>query len=285
MPQLRPLQILGSLYDRLPLKQPVLSALRPLHLPVWLYKHLHFKGIFEIATSVRPFKIVHYGEEIENELFWEGLPGRRERISLDIWMRLSQTARVIIDVGANTGVYSLVSAALNSSAEIHGFEPVANLFARYERNCQLNGFNIRAHRTALSKRAGSGVMREWVLQSVDEARSDTGGCVAVRRFDNVFEAVGLDSLDLVKVDVEGHEPEVLEGMGGLLVKFRPTFLVEVLTDQAGKRLESLVDSLGYIYFDLDEVGPPRSSPHIYRSSHWNYLVCQPHVAETLGILS
>jgi hypothetical protein len=55
-----PLQILGFLYDCLPLKQPVLSTLRPFHLPNWLYKHLHFNGIFEVATSVRAFKIVHY---------------------------------------------------------------------------------------------------------------------------------------------------------------------------------------------------------------------------------
>jgi FkbM family methyltransferase len=278
------LQVLGALYDCLPFKQPMLSGLRPFHLPNWLYKHLHFNGIFEVATSVRPFKIVHYGDEIENELFWEGLPGRRERVSLEIWMKLAQTARVIIDVGANTGVYSLVAAAMNPSADIHGFEPLVDIFARYERNCQLNGFNIRAHRAALSDRAGSGVMRGWVLERVHEACSYGGG-VPVHRFDTVFEAMGLHSLDLVKVDVEGHEPQVLEGIGTLLAKFRPTFLVEVLTDGAGRRLESLVDGLGYVYFDLDEVRPPRLSPHIGASSHWNYLVCQPQVAATLGILS
>jgi FkbM family methyltransferase len=226
---------------------------------------------------------VHHGDEIENELFWEGLPGRRERVSLGIWMKLARSANVIIDVGANTGVYSLVAAAMNPSAAIHGFEPVARLFARYEDNCRLNGFSISAHRAALSNRAGSGMMRGWVLENVTEA-CPYGDWVPVHRFDSVFESAGLDSLDLVKVDVEGHEPEVLEGMGALLAKFRPTFLAEVLSDAAGRRLESLVDGLGYIYFDLDEVRPPRLSPHIHASSHWNYLICQPHVAEALRIL-
>jgi hypothetical protein len=128
-------------------------------------------------------------------------------------------------------------------------------------------------------------MRGWVLESVEKAWSESGGRVPVRRFDSVFEALGLDGLDLVKVDVEGHEPEVLEGMGTLLTKYRPAFLIEVLTDEAGRRLESLIDALRYVYFDLDDVGPPRLSPHICASSHWNYLVCQPHLAEMLGILS
>jgi FkbM family methyltransferase len=279
------MQILGSLYDCLPFKQPVLTSLRPFHLPNRIYRHLHFNGTFEVATSVKPFKIVHYGDEIENELFWEGLPGRRERVSMRLWMRLAQTARVIIDVGANTGVYSLAAAAVNPSAEIYGFEPVANLFARYERNCRLNGFNIHAYKAALSNSAGTGMMRGWVLEQMSEARSNRDSSVPIHRLDELWETFGRDHLDLVKVDVEGHEPEVLEGMGGLIAKLRPTFLIEVLSDAAGRRLESLLGALGYVYFDLDEVGPPRLSPHIHASSHWNYLVCQPHVAETLGLLS
>jgi hypothetical protein len=58
----------------------------------------------------------------------------------------------------------------------------------------------------------------------------------------------------------------------------------VLSDEAGAKLESFIGALGYMYFDLDEVGPPRLVPHIQASSHWNYLICQPGVAETLGLL-
>src|SRR5262245_46749813 len=39
-----PLRTIGAMYDRLPLKQPVLSLIRPLGLTYPIYKHLHFAG-------------------------------------------------------------------------------------------------------------------------------------------------------------------------------------------------------------------------------------------------
>jgi FkbM family methyltransferase len=274
---------LGRFYDRLPFKRKVLSPLRPLRLPYRMYKHLHFEGEFEVATPQRSFRLIHYGEEIENELFWQGLPGRRERVSMALWMRLVRGAEVIVDVGANSGVYSLVAAAMNPAAQVHGFEPLMELFHRYERNCRLNGFDIYPHRTALSNETGLGVMQGWILEKRAGAAVTDGEIVPMGRLDSLIEAEGIGRIDLAKIDVEGHEPEVLEGMGPFLEKCKPTLLIEVLTDRAGERLEAVLDNLRYVYFDLDDVGPPRRSRHIRASSHWNYLICQPEMAAALSL--
>jgi len=274
---------LGALYDRLPLKRQVLSPLRPLRLPHRLYRHLHFEGPFEVATPGRPFRMVHHGGEIENECFWEGLPGKRERVSMALWMRLAEEAEVILDVGANVGVYSLVAAAVNPAARVYGFEPLAELYGWYERNCALNSFDIHPHRTALSDEMGVGVMRGWVLEKGREEPGPEGEIVRTSRLDALIEAEGISRIDLVKLDVEGHEPDVLAGMGPYLAKYRPSLLIEVLSDPAGERLEAMLGSLAYVYFDLDDVGAPRVRPHVRASSHWNYLVCQPEVAEFLGL--
>jgi hypothetical protein len=109
--------------------------------------------------------------------------------------------------------------------------------------------------------------------------------VAVERLDALIERHAIDRLDLVKVDVEGHEPQVLDGMGTYLRRWRPTLLIEVLTDAAGAALENRLEGLGYLYFDIDEVGPPRQTSHIRKSAHWNYLICQPMIAELLGLRS
>lgn len=270
---------MGALYDRLPYKHPFLAILRPLRLPHSIYKHLHFSGECDVVTSGKPFRIILYGDEIENELFWEGLPGRRERVSMSLWIRLCQSARTILDIGANTGVYSLVAAAVNPSAHIYGFEPLRHLFERYERNCQVNGFDIRPFHTAVSNRTGFGMMRGCVLGGIGQG---DGELVPTSRLDVLMRFNGIDGIDLAKVDVEGHEPEVLEGMGQFLEKCRPTLLIEVLSDSAGERLERLLGNLGYLYFDLDEVGAPQRRLHIRKSSHWNYLVCQPATAEALS---
>lgn len=273
-------QALGALYDRVPYKRQFLPILRRLHLPDSVYRHLHFAGKFDVATSTRPFRIIHYGDEIENELFWEGLPGRRERVSMALWIRLSQMARTVCDVGANTGVYSLVAAAINPEARVYGFEPLRYLFERYERNCHLNGFDIHPLHTAISEDTGFGRMRGWTLEKTGQG---DGESVPVSRLEALLDVSGVSEVDLVKIDVEGHEPEVLRGMGPLLDKCKPTLLIEVLSDVAGGRLEELLEGLGYLYFDLDDVKAPRSVPHIRKSSHWNYLICQRTVAGALGL--
>jgi FkbM family methyltransferase len=279
------------MYDRLPFKRPVLSLLRPLGAPHSIYKHLHFTGAFTVATpGGRSFRIIHYGDEIENELYWEGLPGRRERVSMVLWMKLCERARVILDVGANTGVYSLVAAAINPAAHIYGFEPRTYLFKRYDRNCRLNHFGIQAVQSALSNTAGWGLMRGWTLEKATRVKTkQVSGSdfetVPVIRLDAFIENSGMGCVDLIKIDVEGHEAEVLEGMGRFLCDFRPTLLIEVLSDAAGKKVEALLQDLNLLYFDLDEVGRPKLVPHLLRSSHWNYLACSRDTAASMELLT
>ena len=149
-------QTAGRIYDLIPGKRFMLQPLRPLRLPHRLYQHLHFTGPFTVSTPKGSFRVMHHGNEIENE---DGPPGRRERVSMNLWMHLAPLARVILDVGANSGVYSLVAAAMNPHATVYGFEPVPKLFAQYMMFCPLNSFDIQPMCVALSNRNGSAQMR------------------------------------------------------------------------------------------------------------------------------
>ena len=66
----------------------------------------------------------------------------------------------------------------------------------------------------------------------------------------------LPPLDLVKIDVEYFEPQVVKGMGRLL-DARPTLMVEVITEDIGKMLESMLEGRGYLYYRLETTGPVR----------------------------
>jgi hypothetical protein len=50
-------------------------------------------------------------------------------------------------------------------------------------------------------------------------------------------------------------------------------------------VEALVNGLGYLYFNIDEVSAPRQVEHLSRSGHYNFLICRPEVAEGLGLAS
>jgi FkbM family methyltransferase len=270
---------LGNVYDHLPLKAQLLPWLRPLRLPERVYRHLHFHGTITVRTAGKPIRMQHVAEEIENELFWEGLPGRRERVSMSLWMRLAPAARCIVDVGANSGIYALVARALNPSAPILAFEPLVDLHARLVGNAALSGFEIDAPRLALSDRSGIAQMAGWTIGGPGPATGE----VPTARLDDLVAARDLPPPDLLKIDVEGHEPAVLRGMGDLL-HARPTLLLEVLTEPASEELAPLVQDLGYLVFDLDEVQPPRRVPRLCRSSKWNLLLCQSDVAARLELI-
>ena len=124
---------------------------------------------------------------------------------------------------------------MNPRARVYGFEPRRTLFERYQRNCRLNGFHVHAFRTALSNGAGMGVMPGWVLEKGTEARALDDEVIPTTRLDALIESCSIGRVDGAKIDVEGHEPEILERMGRFLAEFKPTLLIEVLSDGAGEK--------------------------------------------------
>src|ERR1035438_2683649 len=100
-------KILKSIFDAIPFKKQFFGIIKIFKPGPSIYKHLHFKGIIKVRVDDNhAFKMHHYGFQIENELFWNGLTGGWEKVSLGLWVKLSKNADVIIDVGANTGIRS-----------------------------------------------------------------------------------------------------------------------------------------------------------------------------------
>jgi hypothetical protein len=69
--------------------------------------------------------------------------------------------------------------------------------------------------------------------------------------------MALGDIGFVKIDVEGHELDVLAGLSGLLAKCRPNLLIEIGGAQRGGALAEVrrrLDPLGYIGLRLDDRG-------------------------------
>ena len=105
---------------------------------------MHFHGLFNVGIGAdKEFRIRHYGYPVENQIFWEGITGGWEKYSMKVWMDLVSKSKVIFDVGANTGVYTLVAKALNPDVEVHGFEPFPAIYDKYLSNIHLKSFQLR----------------------------------------------------------------------------------------------------------------------------------------------
>ena len=290
-------RLLKRIYGSVPLKRELFLGLRKIWRPgERIYKHLHFHGDFTVAADAEhSFTLRHHGYFVENEIFWAGLEHGHEQVSYALWKKLVKNARVIMDIGANTGVYALMARSLNPRAAIYAFEPVDRVFAKLETNRMLNNYDFTSVKQALSNYDGDAVIYDTDAEHTysvtvnKNTLADTEHLVETRipvmRLDSFIAANGIDRIDVMKIDVETHEPEVLEGMGAYLDQYRPSILIEVLDDEVGARIEALVQLSGYLYFNLnDHAGTWRQVERICKSDFWNYLLCSPSVAKHLGLI-
>jgi FkbM family methyltransferase len=282
-------------YGAIPCKRQLFEGLRFLPLPPRLYRHLHFHGVFSVAVpeSKRRFRMAHFGYELENELFWRGLYGNYERESLRLWVALCARARSIVDVGANTGIYSLVAKTVNPDAVVTAFEPVERIYQKLVDNARLNRFDLRSHQLALSDRTGEAfyfdTMTEHAYSVTVNRNLLEPGMAGEKRalqtitLDDFIRQHGVDRIDLIKIDVETHEPEVLDGFRTHLDTFHPDMLIEVLDDEIAARLDRILAGRNYLYYDIDETAGVRRIPKVQRSSERNILACSAASAEALHL--
>jgi len=290
-------QLLVKVYKIIPFKKQVFGFIKTFWIPPHsVYKHLHFTGTIKIkADNASSFYMKHYGMEIENDFFWKGLTGGWEKISMKYWMLLCRNAKVIVDIGANTGVYSLTAKAINPSAKVYAFEPLKQMFRKLILNNELNKYNIACIEKAASDRNGKAIIYETGTDHVAAASLNaetrqygdlnTETEIEAITLDTFIQANDIDKIDLIKIDVETHEPNVLEGYKQYLSLHRPDFLIEVLNDEVADKLQPLFDGLDYQYFNIDDKqGTIRKTDRITKSDYFNYLICTKESAQQLKLI-
>lgn len=247
-----------------------------------LYKDLRFKGAMKLKIEGKSFLLYNPGfTTIENEVFWYGLENGWEKVSMKLWIKLAKHSKTILDIGANTGVYSLVAATINSQAKVYAFEPVKRTSQIFKRNLDLNpNLKIQLVEKAVSN---SDSVAEFYDLPTDSQYSASLNAEMLASFPNRIsyevETIQLDSftelknqkIDLIKLDVEMHEPEALEGMMEIIKRDNPFILIEILTDEIGQKIQDLFSQLGYSFFNIDEVNIPSKLTQLKASDHYNYL--------------
>jgi FkbM family methyltransferase len=290
--------ILKKLYQLIPFKKYLFIVVKKLfNLPESIYKHLHFHGIITIKVDNKyQFKMYHHGTSEENELFWGGIEKGWERTSLKLWRKLCIDAETVFDVGANTGLYSLITKSLNPNAQVYAFEPVPKVLEYLNYNIEINHYDIKIEPKAASN--FNGEAKVYLIKGVEFTTSVTVNKsllanttpqnelkIDTIRLDNFIESNKIKKIDLMKIDVETHEPEVLEGMGEYMDKFKPDFLIEVWDKECAATLNHLFKNKGYLYFDIDDKNDVITQKNeITVSSFWNYLICKPETAKKIGLI-
>ncbi len=159
------------------------------------------------------------------------LTGQFDPTCVEVLLNFARPDDRILDIGANVGYVSCALLKRLPACRLAAIEPVPEVHELLTRNVAgAGGSRAVALRAAVSNEVGPGAMvvpagNRGASHLVSAARPP--GAVPVERIagDQVMARSGLDRVDLIKIDVEGHETQVLQGLHGLLERFRPRAIV------------------------------------------------------------
>lgn len=166
------------------------------------------------------------------------------------------TNAVIVDVGAQSGLYSLYAKFL-PSCRFYAFEPFEDTYSMLLDNLQLNSiYNVKAYNWALGSKEETKLLHvptHLGLNTLGDkpTRFDSWRDVEVevKRLDDIF--ANETALDYIKCDTEGWEYHVLKGAEESIQRWKPELFIELDEDnlyQCSIKLEQLVDLLSSLNY-------------------------------------
>ncbi|MDQ7947317.1 MAG: FkbM family methyltransferase [Pedobacter sp.] len=169
----------------------------------------------------------------------------------------------VLDIGANIGFHTLYfSELVGQQGKVTAFEPVPANFEQLKKNIALNHFqNIETNPVALSNK------NEQLTIAADEGSTNPGAYNLFDRNGTIAidcrigdEMIGNNRVDFIKIDVEGYESFVLDGLSQTIEKNRPTIVFEYdqnyqrKTGQADDVIFKLLGADRYTFFEIKQSG-------------------------------
>lgn len=163
----------------------------------------------------------------------------------------AKSCRVIFDIGANIGYYTVQFSRI-TNGRVWAFEPCRPQFDTLQRNIALNNLeNVVTSKTIVSDSDKKRRIYFYAMHNTGrsslEISSEQFEDVQATSIDHYCAAQSIAAIDLMKIDVEGHELRVLHGMCGMLAEKKVGSLFIELNEHtlqsAGNSIEDVVTFL------------------------------------------
>lgn len=148
-----------------------------------------------------------------------------EEVVLRCWENEARNARMILDIGANAGIYSLAALGIQPDATVHAFEPTPEIAQRLRETSSMNELSqLHVHEVAVTSTTGYGTLNRFNgelgenegMNYVTADTSDSGAeHVQTVTLDQFCQEHAIDHIDLLKLDIQGNEPLALKGASQL----------------------------------------------------------------------
>ena len=172
---------------------------------------------------------------------------------------------IMIDIGANIGSVSLILAKKFKDSKVYAIEPTNYAFNKLSTNLDLN--NDLKDRVFLKQlfvsenKKPQKVWSSWNFEKSNNKHQKHMGTLkeikqnSYIRLEEFIETEKLTSVDFIKLDVDGHELDVLKSGEKSLAKIKPVIFIEIapyLYPEFGYSCEELIKfikNLNYNFYD------------------------------------
>ena len=215
---------------------------------------ISYNGIWELKFRDNIIKMLNIFNDdlVALKYFWKE---KYEQLSLNLWYEFTRDINsVFFDVGAHTGIYSIIGNLNKNVTNIISLEPYYLNFSRMLDNLKLNQLSMN-NSFMFAASNSDGTTKFKTVTNIGFHTS--GGSIAHDGNHNVNK-IKLDSCEIkdmnvgcIKIDTEGHEYEVLQGGEKIIKAFRPDVIFEVNPSSAKKSIELLSENK-YEFFLIDD---------------------------------
>jgi FkbM family methyltransferase len=204
-------------------------------------------GVIDCNFGPYKFKYFNNCDDGLTNYFYYDLP-YHEKYDLNLFIELSKKSGTIVDIGANTGLFSVLASIVNSKAKIYSIEPYSINAGRMRVNLSLNSANnVKIYEIAIGENEGEiniAVPENKSITAVSSVNSNFSKSiypdmlwgsqvVKIKRLDD-FAKENEIKIDLIKCDVETYEMPVFNGAERVLLEDKPTIIFESFLNEERK---------------------------------------------------
>jgi len=214
-----------------------------------------FNGIVELNFLNNKFYMINLNNDdsVPLKYLWRG---NYEEFSLEIWHQITRSNNFSVDVGAHTGIYSIIANINKNFNNVISIEPYFLNYSRLIDNLKINKIDTKlCFLAAASNFTGSCKFKIKAPKDFNHYKTQ-GGKIS-QEGQLVTPAVEIDKLgihktvDAIKIDTEGHEYEVLSGSIKIIQLYKPHIIIEINKLSFDKSFE-LLRSFEYRFFAINE---------------------------------
>lgn len=236
---------------------------------IWFLKSQIFKTIIKVSLDPLHKALFFPVGHIAKELFL----GKFEKEERHFIQNFLTTNSNVLNVGANIGLYTIISGVICKNGNVFAFEPSQMNFKRLENNVLLNNLN-NIHTYNLAAGEKNSVMKlfrdnlnpkldsHFTLSNEGKTDSEIIGNVSVVALDTLLQE--FPPFDLIIIDVEGHELDLIKG-ARTLIKINKKSLIMMEVTKHNNEILELMKELGFKPYVLQN----KSTLILSNSTHGN----------------